>query len=470
MKPTSIPEYAILGHPNEGKSAVVSTLAEDDSVRISPTPGETLKCRTFPVLIDGREVIRFTDTPGFQRPAETLKWMEAYTGESSRMIHAFLASRRDTDAFGNECELFGPVEAGAGIIFVVDGSRPIRKNDRIEMEILRLTGCPRMAIINCKDDENGFLSDWRDAFRKSFNSIRLFNAHSADYRERIALLESLKAIDQDWHPALEEVIAAIKGDHRSRHRQIADTICDLLEQALQYTVTETFPTESEGRAGVSDLQEGYLKGIARLEEKAHSRIRKLYKHRRYQVDLPTESVLTESLFAKRTWQVLGLARRQLAGIAAMSGGLVGAGLDIAAHGLTFGVFTVIGSAVAASSAYLYSEQMAQGRIVGLKLGGYRVSIAPNENLNFPYILLDRALLYTDAMASWAHGRRDYPENPKLPQAANGRRAGFASSWPVGDKKVCQAYFRAIQKGEEMKREQTRRTLVALLTEQPPLGL
>jgi len=58
-----IPEFAIVGHPNEGKSAVVSTLAEDDTVRVTPYPGETIECQTFPVIIDGHEIIRFIDTP-----------------------------------------------------------------------------------------------------------------------------------------------------------------------------------------------------------------------------------------------------------------------------------------------------------------------------------------------------------------------------------------------------------------------
>ena len=42
MKSNRVPEFAVIGHPNEGKSAVVSTLSEDDSVRVSPYPGETL--------------------------------------------------------------------------------------------------------------------------------------------------------------------------------------------------------------------------------------------------------------------------------------------------------------------------------------------------------------------------------------------------------------------------------------------
>ena len=77
MNTPIVPEFAIIGHPNEGKSSVLSTLAEDDSVRVSPIPGETVLCQPFPVRIDGREIIRFIDTPGFQNPRQTLQWLPA---------------------------------------------------------------------------------------------------------------------------------------------------------------------------------------------------------------------------------------------------------------------------------------------------------------------------------------------------------------------------------------------------------
>ena len=64
----SVPEFAVLGHPNEGKSSVVSTLTEDDRIGISSVPGETTVSRAYTVKIDSREIIRFVDTPGFQMP------------------------------------------------------------------------------------------------------------------------------------------------------------------------------------------------------------------------------------------------------------------------------------------------------------------------------------------------------------------------------------------------------------------
>ena len=138
-----IPEFAILGHPNEGKSSVLSTLAEDDSVRVSNTPGETTECRSFPVVIDGQEVLRFTDTPGFQNPARVLAELKKRADLSDNPLRDFRAFAATVPELHDDHELLGPVERGAGIIYVVDGSRPVRNVDRAEMEILRLTGKPR---------------------------------------------------------------------------------------------------------------------------------------------------------------------------------------------------------------------------------------------------------------------------------------------------------------------------------------
>ena len=118
MNPQTIPEFAIIGHPNEGKSSVLSTLAEDDSVRVSPIPGETVLCQPFPVRIDGREIIRFIDTPGFQNPRQTLQWLQEYQGPEDRLLTAFIEAHRDDPAFRDDCELLRPV-AGDDRYFVV---------------------------------------------------------------------------------------------------------------------------------------------------------------------------------------------------------------------------------------------------------------------------------------------------------------------------------------------------------------
>jgi len=300
MTGDGIPEFAIVGHPNEGKSAVVSTLAEDDTVRVTPYPGETVVCQTFPVVIDGKEIIRFIDTPGFQNPRKTLKWIKDYRGDPAHMLSTYLKTHAEVPEFRDDCRLIEPIAGGAGVIYVVDGSRPVRNVDLTEMEVLRLTGRPRMAVINCKEDETAYIETWKGEFRKHFNAIRVFNANKATYAERIDLLENLKGIDQDWGPALERVISAFKEDWRQRNAQTALIICELLETCLGYSITRSFRETTTEKPLKERLQKEYAVSIEKIEEKAHRKIRTLYKHNIFNYSLPAHSILNENLFSRKT--------------------------------------------------------------------------------------------------------------------------------------------------------------------------
>src|SRR5262249_47192515 len=123
----STPTFAVVGHPNKGKSSIVSTLAQDDSVRIAPEPGTTTECRAYPMRVDGEVQYVLVDTPGFQRARRALEWMrarETHAGAHRAVVEAFVAEHRRTGEFPDECELLAPVLAGAGILYVADGARP----------------------------------------------------------------------------------------------------------------------------------------------------------------------------------------------------------------------------------------------------------------------------------------------------------------------------------------------------------
>jgi hypothetical protein len=455
-----VPEFAIVGHPNEGKSSVVSTLAEDDSVRISATPGETVVCRRFPVRIDGREIIGFVDTPGFQNPLQCLEWMRSYSGSDPEIVAAFLGTHRADPDFRDDCELFSPIADGAGIIYVVDGSRPLRNVDRAEMEVLRLTGRPRMAIINCKEEETRYLEQWKGEFRKHFNSVRVFNAHKATYAERIDLLESLKGIDQDWQPALEEVIRAFKQEWRRRCVQSAETFCRMLEGVLTHRMHRNFTDEADEATLAEKLQEAYNREVARMEKKAHGEIRGLFKHNVFNIDLPAWSILATDLFSEETWQLLGLTRKQLITAAGLSGVAAGAALDLAAHGLSFGIFATIGGLAGAGWAALGGGgKLSRSRLAGLHLGGRQVRMGPVENIQLLYILLDRALIFYALVSNWAHGRRGGAGSPP---GAGSRKAGFTARWSESQRKVCTQFFKTVRSGQEPKAEAARHALQEVL--------
>ena len=441
----NIPVFAIVGHPNEGKSSVVSTLSEDDSVRISPTPGETVVCRTYPVTIDGVEIIRFVDTPGFQVPKKTLAWFKTYSGPDADLVANFCSTFAHEPDYKDECELLSPIARGAGIIYVVDGSRPLRADDRAEMEILRMTGQPRMAVINSKDTATGFLEDWKNEFRKHFNTVRVFNAHTATYRERIGLLESLKAIDQDWQPMLEKVITAFKQDWQARNHATSRLMVKMIAHCITYKLIRNFAEETDVAGARQRVKTAYHRHILSSEKSLHQDIRKRFKHNIFNLGLPEDSLVHEGLFDKRTFQVLGLDPKQLAIAAGVAGGVVGSVLDVAAAGLTFGIFTALGGLAGAGSVLLSGDKMAKIKVKGIPLGGYRIQIGPMVNPQLMFVLIDRALIFYTHVINWAHGRQGISGNLSAgSDDAKPARKGHTAGWDDKARKIAFQFFTQIR--------------------------
>lgn len=444
MDKPPVPMFAVLGHPNEGKSSVVSTLTEDDSVRISPIPGETKVCRHYPVKIDDRELIRFVDTPGFQQPRRTLEWLSAYQGPAPDMVAAFIAAHSDNADFSHELELFSPLAKGAGIVFVADGSRPLRRVDIMEMESLRLTGLPRMAVINTKEhDRAEFLEEWKHEARKHFNTVRLFDAHRATYAERLDLLETLKHIDPEWQPMLQEVIAAFRQEWQRRIDHACATILDLLTAAGRHSAGTTCDDESEVPRTRTRLEAQYRADIQNMEKAVLQKIRKQFKHNLFDLELPPHSIVNEDLFSKKAWRILGLGQWQLAAAGAAGGSVLGAQIDLALAGHSLGAFTAIGGLLGGGSAVLGAHRATSARIKGLPLGRLKVEVGPVKTDQLLFILLDRALIYFSHVSNWAHSRRE----PPLQAPAPAGRQGITSQWDSSYKKEFSRFFTAARRGE-----------------------
>ncbi len=442
---TKIPEFAIIGHPNEGKSSVLSTLAEDDSVRVSSTPGETTVCRTFPVLIDGREMLRFTDTPGFQNPGRVLSELKNRFSESLDPIKEFRAFAATIPELHDDYELLAPLERGAGIIYIVDGSRPVRNVDKAEIEILRLSGKPRMAIINCKEDEEKHLDAWKNEFRKNFNSNRRFNAHRATYSERISLFEALKSIDQDWQDTIDEVVSMFKADWQNRSNVTADIITNLLHEALTFRLHENIHTTTDTEQTRKKLFTEYSEQLRKKETNAHTQIKRLFKHNIFNYELPQHSLLHDDLFDKKTWQLLGLTKKQVIIAGGIGGAALGASLDVAALGHGLGMFTAVGSMAGALGAFFGGEKFSeQAKVLGISMGGNQIQIGPTKSIDLLFVLLNRSLLFYQYTINWAHGRRDYESLEQL-EANKNSVSGFTRDWSAARIKVCHAFFKSVQK-------------------------
>ncbi len=457
-----VPVFVVAGHPNEGKSSVLSTLAEDDSVRISPVPGETRECRVFPVVIDGREVIHLVDTPGFQNPLRTLRWMQSYQGPDSEMLPSFIRAHRDDPTFRDDCELLSPMVDASGIIFVVDGSRPVRRTDRAEMEILRLIGRPRLSVINCKSNETAWLPQWQQEFRKHFNSVRVFNSCRATYTGRLELLESLKAIDHDLSSVLNGVIHTIEQDWKRRREHSVEIMTAMLQDIIAYRREAEVASDSIDPALRDRLFQEYRSYAKSMEARAHEKIRALYRHNIYNCRLPEPSLLHQDLFSRETWEFLGLSKAQLVIAGALGGAAAGAAVDLGHGGLSMGLFTAAGGVLGAAGTALKARDILSGRrLLGFRLDRHRLIVGPASNIQLLYVLLDRALIYYRHIITWAHGRRDY-ENAPVP--LEDETAGVTVTWDKEQRKICENFFNCVRQGHTKELDRAEMALRDMLSE------
>jgi hypothetical protein len=358
--------------------------------------------------------------------------------------------------------LLEPVAEGAGIILVVDGSKRIKEKDRIEIELLRLTARPRMAILNNLTNQDRYMGQWQDALSKAFNSVREFNAHRATYDERIRLLSALKSIDQRWEARLERTIDAFERDWDRRMDQATDTIMGLLRDALSFQVTRTVKDKQvvfkSGRDRIAaEIMDDFGDGLRGLETKAQEQIRAHFRHNVWNAS--HGSILGKDLLSEEVGRALGLSKRQLALVGVATGAATGAGLDVAFGGLSLGFATLLGAAAGGALGIAGGSALAKLDIEE-KPGTKRFSVGPVSNPRFPFVLLDRIILYSARAMNWAHGRQaaDEAAADKVPDKEI-RLQGFTEALGTQQQRDLARFFADLRRGHESNRDESVRAII-----------
>lgn len=416
---TEVPRFAVVGRVNKGKSSVIATLAEDDRVAISPLPGTTKRCAEYPVAVDDEVQFVLVDTPGFEDAPAALAWLERTSpsaDERRERVEAFVTAHEGTDAFVEERELLGPILRGAMILYVVDGTKPYRENYASEMEILRWTGLPSMALIN-RIGSGDHSESWRNALNQYFKVVRDFDAHSASFEERIRLLTTFVELAPSAEKALQSAIEALRADRDRRRAEVVEIIGDLLVDELTFTME----TDESEQSDPTKLEEAFHQALRAREEKARRAVERLYHHRRVAWEHATDlerPAFGEDLFAQRTWSALGLSGTQLFTLYTVSGAVAGSVVDAGLGGASFLAGTAIGGALGAGAgAWHLQQRLARAtRVEGVAdrarrafRGGKRYRVGPFQHPNFPFVLLDRALLHYDAVRTRAHAKNAIEE-------------------------------------------------------------
>ena len=407
MNTGGLPVIAIIGDVNHGKSSVVATLAEDDSVAIGAFP-TTTHCQRFRV----RDLLEFVDTPGFQNAREALlELKDAGTRSEPLPVFREFVERHQTDRFFvHECRLFEPVLDGASLLYVVDVAQPLEPRHEAEMEILRLTAAPRIALLN-QTGEPRYRLAWEARLRQNFSAVVEFNAHHADYANRLALLEALATVDPAGKPKLRAAIAILQRDRDDKLDTAARIIIDLLADLLPFRHVEALRDPLRIAAQRHEIEERFRDRLIQRETAAHRELVRAFLHRRVAMGGEgQDATFSSGLFVESTWSLLGLSGWRLLAAGAGGGALVGAKLDLMLGYTTWGLAAAVGGALGGGAALAGSRTAPNLKIrlpyFSRAIVGTELVAGPITHANFPWIVLDRALGVFLSVARRAHARQD----------------------------------------------------------------
>lgn len=403
-----IPTFAVVGHPNKGKSSIVATLAEDERLAISPTPGTTRRAAPHTFSIDGQPQYVLVDTPGFQRAGAVLQWLEARSTTASArpaLVAEFVAAHEQDERFADECELLRPIVAGAGILYVVDGSKPYGAEYELEMQILQWTGRPRMALINMIGDED-HQSEWRQALDQYFSLVRVFDAVAADFETRVSLLRVFGELHRDWRAPLDRAVTALVEERAARRLRSAGEIARLLIESASMVERASLAEGEEVQARQEKLMQALKKRLRRREERCREAVQGYYRHQSLGRDESGQALLDTDLFTDSGWELFGLSRPRLLVSGVLTGALAGGGIDVLLGGASLALGAGIGAVVGGAGAWFGGGELAKVKVLGESLGGQVVQVGPVKAPNFPWVLLGRAWLHHQLVAERNHAYRE----------------------------------------------------------------
>lgn len=408
----ALPTFAIVGHPNKGKSSIVAALTQQSEVAISELSGTTTQAQAFKLRINGQALYSLIDTPGFQRPRQMLEWLEQQKPNAAermatitRFISAHQQNALNTGRFKDEIELLTPILNGANIIYVVDGSLPYSPEYEAEMTILQWTNQPRMALIN-PISGNQYIAQWQNALGQFFSVVQVFNPMQTALQEQQRILKAFALLNPTWQQALSYAGHAIIEQQKHQHQQAAFLISQYLKHVMAYKHGIALVDEALKKTLQNTLSTHYSHYLAKQEQQLQQNLHSVYAHNTIQAQNTSLKTDYPDLLDQNYWYLFGLSRSKLITLAATAGAAAGVLIDLGIGGASLMAGSLIGGISSAAATTWLTEDPEKIRLKNLPIGGKQLQIGPIKNLQFAFVLLGRALNYQHAIANHSHANRN----------------------------------------------------------------
>jgi len=405
-----LPNLAVVGHTNAGKTSLLRTLTRDSRFgEVSARPATTRHVAAVELMADGRPMLRLFDTPGLEDAIGLADAIDTLTGQDKldgpEQIERFLASPEASTRFEQEAKVLRQLRASEAALYVIDARDPVLAKYREELAILARCARPLLPVLNFVGQPGHRGPEWREMLaRVGLHAVVAFDTVAPALDGERRLYAALATLIEDHRDRLEQLIEARAEEARARidaaRHLIAEMLIDVA--ALRHTLSD----ESAADRSLAALRDA----VRDREQQAARDLIGLYGFRRE--DAPEAGMPSlagrwdDDLFSPEALREAGL--RLGTGVA--TGAAAGMGIDLVTGGLTLGAAAALG----ALAGGLWQTVSHYGERLGGKLRGYRELTVDDPILR---LLALRAQRLLEALERRGHAAMTRVALPPLDESA-----------------------------------------------------
>ena len=412
-------DVVFIGETNDGKTTIVSSLMEDEDAVIGPIPGTT-KVAHGHRLPDrkGNLILRAWDTPGFEETDDLHAWfVEKSRATGQGLIDAFIQAHAADPRWDRDLELLRPISRGALVVYVAASNRKPQSTDQKQLEVIRLAGANRIALINKRPGKD-YSSQWNEVLKREIGIVRTYAPFTAGIDQRLELLDKLADCSDESREQIETARDILKADWEDRIDQLVRLMMATVFKAVNTRAVSSRDRESAERKLGDLLQrhETLFRGEAQKEFK--------HTHLRFKADFFNADVTSVEFWKM---QGLGMTRQNALLYGTATGAFVGVGIDVMFAGLASGMPTLIGAGVGGLGAIAFAFNPYTSRKYGKTNYEARVQLK-SQTLN---VLLDRMIIFSKCLLRVSHGMRlkeAIPLEISGEKAPGSKRLSTVNSW------------------------------------------
>ena len=228
---------------------------------------------------------------------------------------------------------------------------------------------------------------------------------TAGQREHIELLESMAQLNEAWTKPIKQAIEVLKKFYDLKVEQTVTTLVEYMVKSLSFVHKQKIKGEKATPKEEEVAKEVYRNKILEYEKREKREIEKIWQHTDIQKAEEELNLEEMGLFSKESASIFGLSQKELILTGASAGAITGGGLDLLVAGSSLFLGTLIGGVVGGVGAMYGFNNLYELKVLGQSVGRRELSVGPMQNLNFPYVLLGRALYHASLLAKRSHATR-----------------------------------------------------------------